>query len=116
MNKSNDSMASRIKAARLKTGLSQADVARRLNLTRQAYNIYETGKTYPRTEKIEQLAEIFGVPISYFLEREPDGSGNVTSNDQMLISIYNALSESNAEKLIDYIKVLYKAERDGVQL
>ena len=70
MDKSNRSMASRIKAARMNKGLSQSDVAKTLGITRQAYNIYETGKTYPRTKMLEQLAEIFEVPMSYFFEKE----------------------------------------------
>ena len=109
-------MASRIKAARLKKGLSQSEIAKRLNLTRQAYNVYETGKTYPRTEKLEQLAEIFDVPISYFYEKENDGRKIADSRDRALVSIYNALSWDKAKRLIDYMELMLSAERDGVQL
>ena len=102
----------------MRKGYSQADVAKMLNLSRQAYNIYETGKTYPRTEKLEQLAEIFGVPISYFSggESGADDGGITDSRDRMLIGIINALSEDNKKQLIDYTELLSSAERDGVKL
>ena len=43
------------------SGLSQAELARRAGLTRDAFNRYHTGRTRPPTGKLVALAKLFGV-------------------------------------------------------
>lgn len=57
----------RLKTARQNSGLTQIDVAKKLNISRQAYNHYETGKRTPNPETISSLAEIYGVTTDYLL-------------------------------------------------
>lgn len=44
-----------------RSGLSQAEIARRAGLTKDALNRYHSGKTRPPRLKLEALAGVFGV-------------------------------------------------------
>lgn len=52
-----------IAAKRNDVGMTQSDLAEKLNLTRQSISKYETGKCFPDISIVIQLAEIFGVTI-----------------------------------------------------
>lgn len=65
----------------------------------------------PRMDKIERLANHFGLPKSYFIEEEPASiSGSRLSVDEA-IKIYSSLSDAQKEKAKDYLRYL-KAQED----
>ncbi len=49
---------------RKKSGLTQNDVAYKLNLTRQAISKYERGESFPDISVLLRIAELFGMTIS----------------------------------------------------
>ena len=61
----------RLRALRLKKQWSQADVAKRLEISRATYVQYETGVNAP-TRKLTELATLFGVTTDYLLGRNPN--------------------------------------------
>ena len=64
-------MLERLKEIRQSKGLSQADVARSLNISRQSYNFYESGKRDPDTKMLATLASFFNVTSDYLLGITP---------------------------------------------
>ena len=60
----------RVRHLRKACGLSQEDLAERLDLTRPSVTSWETGKTKPRLDKLEQLAGILGTSAYYLLNGE----------------------------------------------
>lgn len=66
-----------IKYYRKAKGLTQAEVADKLNVARATVTQWETGDTSPKVERLEKLAEIFeiapGMLISYEMD-EPGGT------------------------------------------
>ena len=52
-----------IRRQRTKKGLTQDQLAERLNVTRQAISNWETGKTQPDIETVTRLAEIFEISV-----------------------------------------------------
>ena len=52
-----------LKSNRAKSRLSQADISKILNITRQAYSNYETGKYLPPIENIILLSIILNVNL-----------------------------------------------------
>lgn len=56
-----------LKRFRKEMKLSQADVAKLLNITAPAYNVYETDKSTPPSSKIVELAKAFNVSTDYLL-------------------------------------------------
>jgi len=52
-----------IRAHREEAGMTQADLARRIGVTRQTLNAIEQGKYSPTLELAFQLARVFGVAL-----------------------------------------------------
>lgn len=52
-----------LKEYRKKAGLNQEDVAKVLDISRQGYSHYETGKRTPDYEVLLILAELFGTSV-----------------------------------------------------
>lgn len=60
-------IANRIKKLREAAGMTQAELAKRLGITRSGVNAWEMGITTPSTQYIVELAELFKVSADYLL-------------------------------------------------
>jgi transcriptional regulator with XRE-family HTH domain len=73
-------------------GLSQEALADMLNVSRQAVSRWEGDLSYPETDKIIALSEIYGVTVDSLLKNgEPSYDGQNTVSEPYWISrgIYN---------------------------
>ena len=61
-------VADKIKVLREQRGMTQAELARRLGVTRSGVNAWEMGVTVPSTQYIVELALLFGVSTDYLLD------------------------------------------------
>lgn len=59
-----------IKTLRLERKLSQADIAKKLGITQQAYSLYETGLKIPSFAMVLNIADFFGVSIDSLVNRD----------------------------------------------
>lgn len=57
----------RIAKAREDKGLNQSELARRLGVTPQSVQAWESGKNVPRNQKLSSIAEVLGVSVGYLL-------------------------------------------------
>lgn len=64
-------MGQRIAALRREAGMSQADLARRLQVSPSAVGMYEQGRREPSADTLVALAEIFSVSTDYLLTGKP---------------------------------------------
>lgn len=65
----------KLKELRKQMGKTQADIARYLGISYQAYAHYEAGRRDPDPHSLNKLADYFGVSVDYLLGRkEPDPS------------------------------------------
>lgn len=60
-------VADRIKHLREELNLSQAELAKRLGITRSSVNAWELGISVPSTQYIVELSELFKVSTDYLL-------------------------------------------------
>ena len=60
-------VAERLAALRKRAGLSQGDVAERLNVSRQAVSRWETGFTVPSTDNLSHLGRLYGITLDELL-------------------------------------------------
>ena len=58
-------IAERIIALRKEKNISQGDLAKKLNVSRQAVSKWEQGLSSPDTAKLIQLAEVFDTEVEY---------------------------------------------------
>ena len=62
-------IAQKIAELRKQKGLTQADMAKCLSISRQAYSFYELGKNEMDFKSLCKIADIFNVPTDYLLGR-----------------------------------------------
>ena len=63
-------LGEKLTQARKAAELTQADVAAKLNVSRQAVSRWESGQSKPSTEKLLTLGELYGVSIDRLLQLE----------------------------------------------
>lgn len=93
----------RIAELRKEKGLSQGELAKKTNLTRQAISLYEIGKREPKIRTIRQLASFFNVTTGYLLGLSDDRTGWKTVEKETGLSKQDILSgklnERTAERM-----------------
>ena len=65
-----DKLHVNLQEQRKKKGLSQADVAEHLHISRQAISQWETGKTQPDIGSLQALCNLYGLSVSEMLGEE----------------------------------------------
>lgn len=70
-----------IRAAREAAGMTQAELARRIGVTRQTLIAIEQGKYSPTLELAFQLARVFGVGLDELFQY-PDAEASVLGKDR----------------------------------
>ena len=60
-------MTDKLVQLRKKNGLSQLELAEKLNVSRQAISKWEVGSTIPSTDNIKKLSNMYHVPLSYLM-------------------------------------------------
>lgn len=96
-------MARNIKKYMNRKGVTSAEVCRALDLKTNTFSNWLTAKIYPRIDKIEMLAEYFGITKSALVE----DSDNIalSSKEQTLILNYRD-SDETTRNIVD--KILLK--------
>lgn len=70
----------KIKEGRLEVGLSQEDLAEKLDTTRQTISSWENGKTYPGIQTIITLSEMFNVSLESLIKEDVEVMRNTLSD------------------------------------
>lgn len=60
-------IADRIKNLRISCGMTQSDLAKKLNITRSSVNAWEMGISTPSTAYVVELSQLFHVSTDYLL-------------------------------------------------
>lgn len=98
-------IADRIKYLRMRNGFSQAEFARKLNITRSSINAWEMGISRPSTQMIIELSNLFHVSTDYILEKDNNCNFidiSSLSNDELhiLYSFLNYCDENKKKQKI----------------
>ena len=92
----------RIRAQRMLLGMSQTQVADRLDVTFQQIQKYERGVNRVGAGRLNQIATILGVPVTFFYDGAP--GSEVKTNG-------SSPTESNVSRIAAFL-----ATRQGIQL
>ena len=83
-------LSNKVKKLREDKGLTQAELARRLNITRSSVNAWELGLSYPSIPLLIELAKFFNVSVDFLLGVNTEATINVSG-----------LSEKEVAMLVD---------------
>ena len=90
--------AERIKALREARGWTQAELARRMSITRNGVNLWEQGLSMPSPTCLVDLAKVFSVSTDYLLGVERLETVNVTGLDEKDVAMLAQLADRLREK------------------
>lgn len=100
------------KELRKAAGLSQAEMAKRLGISRSTVGMYETGQREPDFETLEVIADFFNVDVDYLIGRTnkttvlPNSVGGYYLNEE---------TAQMAQELFENkeMRILFSAARDA---
>jgi transcriptional regulator with XRE-family HTH domain len=78
MDKGLQLLAEKIRVLREQSNMTQADLAKKLGLTRSSVNGWEMGLSVPSTPLLVELSKVFNVSADYFLGIEHGATLNIT--------------------------------------
>lgn len=76
-------LSERLKENRERLGLSQGDVAEKLNITRQSISRWETGKGTPDLENLVLLSKLYQVSTDELLKESVDVKDTIIKNSRL---------------------------------
>lgn len=83
--------AERIQELRNENNMSQAQLAKKLGISRNAVNLWEMSLTYPSLNYLMELSKIFRVSTDYILGIENSKTLNVSNLDKEQLEIINKM-------------------------
>lgn len=109
----------RLRQARILENLTQDGLAKKINISFQQVQKYESGSNRVSASRLEAIARVLGVPISYFYDGLGDAQPSEGRQDEFDISlqdrslrvarIFEAIPEGDIkEKLFGLIKAYAK--------
>ena len=93
-------------------GITQADVAGKLSITRQAYSHYETGRRVPPLDVMEKLCSVFGIDMNTLTDGS-DGDDAEIAEEEKKASDFD-MSEEDFNLIKDVKYALYGDTKTGI--
>lgn len=75
-------LPAKLASLRKQKGLTQMDLAEKLNISRQAISRWEVGAAIPSTDNLKVLSELYGVSVDYLLTAATDDSCMIAENQE----------------------------------
>ncbi len=108
-----------LKTARKDAGLTQVEIAQRINVSQQCYSDYENGKTDPDMNTLVMIADILQVSTDYLLGRTDElgavitpfpPSDDYTDEEKKLIADYRELTPPLKRMIQETLKTWKSSE------
>lgn len=115
----------RLRLLRTSKGLSQADFAKQLKISKSSVNMYERGEREPNFKLLEKIADYFNVDMDYLLgksevitritERTPTIKEDIPISDEAIQFALFGGSDEITEKMYEEVKsfAAYLKQREG---
>lgn len=91
-------ISEKVKDLRQARGWTQAELARRMGITRNGINSWEQGLSMPSPSSLVELAKIFSVSTDYLLGVERLETINVTGLDESEVALLTELADRLRQK------------------
>lgn len=97
-----------------KSGKSQRELSEIVGVATSTFNNWVKGHKYPRIDKIEILAEYFGIQKSDLIEEKketPEENSEVSENQRLLIEFAKSVPEEKAGMILQVMKTILGDEK-----
>ena len=90
-----------------RSGRSQREMAEIVGVSPSTFNDWINGRKYPRIDKIEFMANYFGILKSDLIEDKKDSPNDLPINEgeKMLLNLFRKIPESDQEMVLQMIRV-----------
>ena len=99
----------RIKLARRRRGLSQEDLAERVDRSTEAISSIERGRTLPNFVTLERLARALDVPVREFFDIGPESARDNPRRSRIIVELVDAasgLNDADLELALEQVQAL----------
>lgn len=106
-----------LKSLRLQNKMTQEELSRKLNMSKSAISMYESGVRKPNFETLETIADIFNVDINTLMDKKPSNNDELQeyleelknrSEMRMLFSVSKNATKEDIEQAVKIIEALKK--------
>lgn len=109
-------VAETLKELRIHMGLTQEAVSQKLNISRQAYSYYESGRRLPDLDTACRLADFFQISLDQLVVKglhpvHADPFAALPSDYQTLLNTYQILSPEEQKSVRDYSAFLVERKK-----
>lgn len=98
-------------------GVTRRDISEALDISYFTVTSWVNGKKYPRMDKVERLADYFGILKSDLIEEmvpeekeKPDPEDGLTENQKKLIDFARNVPEDKAEMILKVIQSIVESD------
>lgn len=75
-------LPTKLASLRKKKGMTQLELAEKLDISRQAVSRWEAGSVVPSTDNLKTLSDLYGVSVDYLLNEDADDSCGDAENQR----------------------------------
>ena len=113
-------IGTKIKNRRKDSGLTQEELAEAIGITYQQLQRYENGKSNLNTDRLQAIANVLDVPITYFFEESTGGKIKIMERDHTYLSSkekefvenLRKIDKTDCQKCIFFL-LKHTAEKEG---
>ncbi len=89
-----------------KSGKTQKEVAKAVGISTGTFCDWVKGRAYPRMDKVQLLAEYFGIQKSDLVENENVRTEKISDKEQLVLDLFHKIPDSNKEIAIKMLQTL----------
>lgn len=90
---------------------TQAQICKELGFSPTTFNSWCTAYAYPRIDKIEKIADYFGVLKSDLIENKTNSENLKSEIDPLMVNIYKKMDSATKEELLKYANYLLAQQK-----
>lgn len=97
-----------------RSGKSQREMADIVGVSSSTFNDWVKGKKYPRIDKIEFMANYFGIQKSDLIEDKKESSPNelsLTEGEALMLKLFRQIPEDRQDEALDLLRIALKIQQ-----
>ena len=97
-----------------RSGKSQREMAEIVGVSSSTFNDWIKGKKYPRIDKIEFMANYFGIQKSDLIEDKKESSPNelsLTEGEALMLTLFRQIPEDRQPEALDLLRIALKIQK-----